>query len=286
MSSRRINPNVERPDIMRAKRRYGFWYGAVVGLGFSVFCWGMDAYTLSTYHGMYPWAKFIAGSLLCMGIGGVTGWLTARVGKAIHGLIFWLITASAFAWLTVNLPMNLMPRFVSLLAPATRGLLHYTYYPEFGTRVVLAYVWIAIFMAIVGLLQLPLSDSAVFSASIMSKLWPLLLAIILMGICGVIVDNSMVNEPMRSAVTALDNTIQFIVDNQGKEADKAEARKMRIGAFRTTEDLVTQKRRLIVSGYDAPLGEIAVLVRFERGWVECLVMYNQPLSCEAVEVSP
>jgi hypothetical protein len=286
MNLQRISSNAERPDILRAKRRYGFWYGAAVGFGFSVFCWGLDAYTLSMHHALYPWAKFIAGSILCMVTGGITGWLTARVGKAVYGLIFWLMTALIFSWLTVNLPTKFVERFIFTFEPAARELLHYTYYPEFGTRIFAAYMWIAIFMAIAGLLQLPLSDSAVFSPSAMSKLWPLLFVFVLMSICGAIMDNTMVNEPLRSSVAALDHTIQFIVDNQGAATDKAEARKMRVGAFNTTKELVTQQRKLAISGYDAQFGEINVLVRFERGWVECLVMYNQPLSCKAIEVSP
>jgi len=286
MKLQKINLNLERPDILRAKRNYGFQFGAVIGLGFSVFTWGTDAYTLSMYHGLYPWAKLVAGIILCTGIGGVTGWLTARVNKSLPGLVLWLITASVYAWLTINLPLKFVPRFLSVIEPATRALLHYTYYQEFNTRVVVAYTWIAIFIAIAGLLQIPLSDSAVFSTSLTGKLGPLTLAVILMGICGVIVDNSMINEPLRSAVTVTDNTVQFVVDNQGRDVDPAESRAMHVGAFRTTKDLVTQHRRLIVSGYDKYLSNIRVLIQFDASWVECQILYNQPLSCEAVKGIP
>jgi hypothetical protein len=283
MKLKRIDSSAARSDILRAKRNYGFWFGVVLGLGFSIFTWGTDAYALSQYHGLHPWIKFAVGSVACAVIGGMTGWLTARVGKSIHGLIFWLVAASIFAWLTVNLPLNFVPRYVSVVEPATRGLLHYTYYSDFGARILVAYSWIAIFIAIASLLQLPLSDSAVFSTSVMAKVGPMLLAVVLMSICGVIVDNSMINEPMRAAINSTDNTIQFILDHRGQDVPSAEARKMHTGAFNTTKELVTEQRRLIVSGFDQTLGEINVLVRFESSWVECLIPYNQPLSCEEVD---
>ncbi|MBK9927564.1 MAG: hypothetical protein IPP66_20025 [Anaerolineales bacterium] len=283
MKLKRIDPNTARSDIFRAKRQYGFWFGVALGLGFSIFTWGMDAIALSRYHGLYPWVKFMAGSVTSALAGGIAGWLTARVNKSLPGLVIWLVTALVFAWLTINLPLKFAPQAIEVIEPDVRGLLHYEYFAEFGTRVGVAYTWIAICIAIAGLLQLPLSDSAVFSTSIMTKLWPMLIAVVLMSICGAIVDNSMINEPLRSAVMAADNTIQFLVDNQGKEMDKAEARKMHVGAFRTTMDLVSDQRRLVVSGFDEALGEIKVLVRFEKGWVECLVLYNQPLACEKVK---
>ncbi len=283
MNLKSINLNTERPDILRARRRYGFWFGIAIGLGFSVFTWGTDAYSLNQYHGLQPWLKFVVGSILCTGIGGITGWLSARVNKSIYSLIFWLAAAYLFARLSLNVPLKLVPQILATLEPATSGLLHYVYYPELGARFVVAYTWIGIFVAIAGLLQIPMSDSAVFSNSLAGKAVPLLVCVILMSICGMIVDNGLINEPLRSAIVATDNTTQFVIDNRGRDVDPAEARQMHAGAFRTIQDVVTQERRMIVSGYDKTLGEVYILIQFESKWVECQVLYNQPVSCKVVE---
>ena len=283
MNLKIINLNTERPDILRAKRSYGFWYGVVLGFGFSVFTWGTDAYALSQYHGLQPWIKFIVGSVLCTGIGGITGWLSARVNKPLYALFFWLAAAYLFARLTINIPLKLVPQILSMIEPATSGLLHYTYYPELGTRVGLAYTWIGIFVAMAGLLQIPMSESAVFSNSLGGKIVPMLVSVVLMSICGTIVDNGLINEPLRSAIVTIDNTTQFVIDNRGREVDPAEARQMHAGAFRTIQDVVTQERRMIVSGYDKTLGDVDILIQFEASWVECQVLYNQPVSCKVVK---
>jgi len=277
-----LNPNLERPDVIWEKHLYGIWYGLFLGLGFSIFTWGIDSYILSSHNGLQPWLKFILGAVICMIVGGTAGWLSARLNKPMYSVPIWLIAGSVFAWLTVNLPLLILPKALSIIEPQTSELLHYMYYDDFGRRVLVAYIWVGIFITIASLLQLPLSDSAVFSTSFFGKLGPIIVSMVLMAIAGTIVDNGLVNEPLRSSTVAIDNTIQFILDNRGKEVDLAEARTMHTGAFRAIDDSVTSKHELIVSGYDSLLGEINVLVKFESDWVECRVVYNQPIFCEVL----
>jgi hypothetical protein len=61
---------------------------------------------------------------------------------------------------------------------------------------------------------------------------------------------------------------------------------MHLGSLNTVQDLVTPKRRFIISGYDEVLGDVKVLARFQKAWVECEVLYNQPLSCKQVGDPP
>jgi len=286
MNMKSFNLNPERPDVLRNKHRYGIWYGAILGLSFSVFSWGIDGSVLNAHHGMYPWLKFIVGMIICILVGGLAGWLSAKTNKPLFSMIIWLVTASVFAWLTVNLPILIFPRLLSIIEPQTIGLLNYVYYEGFGARVAVAYTWLAIFIALAGLLQIPLSDSAVFSTSFFGKMGPILVVLALTAVGGTIVDNGLINEPLRSSIVATDNTIQFILDNRGKEVDSAEARKMHTGAFRAIDESVTVQRELIVRGYDDQLGELSVLVHFEKDWVECQVFYNQPITCKVFDLTP
>jgi hypothetical protein len=274
------DPVPASPDVLRAKHTYGMWFGIALGLTFSIFAWGIDAYRLDQINGLYPWLKFLGGAIPCMIVGGFAGWLAARLDKPIFGLLLWAVAASVFAWLTVSLPLQITPRLLSLLEPDLKDLLHYTYYPEaFMSRFGVAYAWLIIFVSIAGLLQIPLSDSAVFSTSFFGKISPMLVTLVLMAICGTIVD-SLNNELLRAPVSALDTTIQFAIDNRGKEIDPLKSRQMHLAALRTVENLITPERRFIVSGYNAFLEEVQVLARFEKGWVECKLISNQLISCK------
>jgi hypothetical protein len=271
-----------RPDVLHAKHVYGIWFGVALGLTFSIFAWGLDAYALSQMNGLYPWLKFLGGVIPCTLIGALTGWLAARLEKPLFALLLWGAAASVFAWLTVSLPLQITPRILSLADPGIKDLLNYTYYEAFTSRLAVAYGWLAIFISLAGLLQIPLSDSAVFSTSLFGKVAPMLVTLILMAICGTVVD-TLNNELLRSPIDTVDTTIQFILENRGKEIDVLEARRRHLGALRTVNDLITPERKFIVSGYDQFLEQVQVLARFEEAWVECELIANQLIFCEQMK---
>ena len=277
--------STDRTDVVRSKRTYGIWYGASLGFFFALFTWGMDAYYLSQINSLHPWLKFAAGALLCTAAGGLTGWLATKREKPVIALLVWIVYGFFLAWLVVTLPIVIFPRLLGLLEPEVQQYLHYVYYPEFSTRIGVAFAWIIIFVAIAGLLQLPLSEGAVFSTSILGKVAPILVGLVLVGIAGTIVDG-LNNELLRSPVEELNASIQFYNDHRGQQVDKTESRKFRQASLRVVKDLVTPDRKLIVSGYDAFLGEVNVLVKFDKAWVECQVFYGQPVNCKQVGTVP
>ena len=129
----------DRTDILRSKRAYGIWYGASLGFLFALFTWGLDAFKLSQINSLHPWLKFAAGALLCTAAGGLTGWLAARKDKPILALLVWIVYGFFLAWLVVTLPTVIFPRLLTLLEPEIQQYLHYVYYPEFSTRIGVAF---------------------------------------------------------------------------------------------------------------------------------------------------
>jgi hypothetical protein len=269
------------PEILRSKHMFGFWFGAALGLTFSVFTWGIDAFLLSQMNGLFPWLKFLGGVIPCVIVGGFIGWLSARLDRPLFAMLLWAVAASVFAWLTVSLPLQITPRILSLADPGIKDLLHYTDYEAFSIRFGVAYIWIAIFVSLAGLLQIPLSDSAIFSTSFFGKMSPILFTLVLMAICGTIVDG-LNNEKLRSPINAVNMTIQFLIDHRGQAIDPIESRRRHLGALRSVTDLITPERKFIVSGYDQLLEQVQVLARFEQAWVECDLVVNQLLRCEQV----
>jgi hypothetical protein len=267
---------------MRMKRRIGAIYGAVVGLSFAIATWGVDGFLISQANGLYPWLKFIIGGLICMITGGLAGWLVARLEKAFLGLPVYLVLSFLFSWLIVALPFQIFPTVVTWLDPETGNLLNYTFYDGFGSRFAIAVGWISVFMALVGVLQIPLSEPAAFSTSFFGRVAPLLVCSVVMVINGFIVD-TLNNEPLRSALLHMENTTQFAVAHQGQEVELALARTMRMASLRAVQEVIGQPRKLIVGSYDQYLDQIHVLVRFGKTWVDCIVVYNQPSFCDYVE---
>ncbi len=270
-----------RPDVLRSKHIYGVWFGLVIGLAFSIFAWGIDAYRLEQMHGIHPWLKFIIGVIPCTAVSGFTGWLSARLEKPLIAMFLWAAAALLFAWLVVNLPLQILPSALNAIEPDLQGLLHYTYYPEFSARFGVAYFWLALCASLAGLLQIPMSDSAVFSTSFFGKISPMLLSAALMVIGGTTMDN-LNNQLLREPVETVNSAVQFLIDHEGQEIDPLTYRQMHLASFRTVQDLITPQREFVISGYTVLLEEVQVLARFGDAWVECELLYSQLLSCKQV----
>ena len=273
-----------RPEVIQSKRRMGIVYGMAVGLSFAAAAWGIDGFLLSQAHALYPWLKFLIGAVICMIAGGFAGWLVARLEKGILGLFIYLGLGLVFSWLIVALPFRIFPAIMQSLDAETASLLNYTYYEGFQSRLVIATAWISLFVALAGVLQIPLTEPAAFATSLFGRLAPLLVCSVIMFINGVIVD-TLNNEPLRTAVLHLNNTIEFSVEHQGEEVDRALARTTRMSSLRAVQDVISQPRKLIVGSYDQYLDQIHVLVRFGETWADCVVVYNQPSFCQYVTAS-
>jgi hypothetical protein len=271
----------QRPDVLRMKRRMGMVYGIMVGLSFAAATWGVDGFLLDRAHALYPWLKFAVGAMICMITGGMAGWLVARLEKVILAIPIYLGVAFVFSWLIVVLPFRILPMVVAWLDPEAGNLLNYTFYEDFNSRFVIAIAWVSLFLTLAGILQIPLTEPAAFSVSYFGKIIPLVVCSVIMFINGAIVD-TLNNEPLRTALLHMENTIQFSVDHQGKEVDRMLARTMRMSSLRAVEDVISQPRQLIVGSYDKWLDQIHILVRFGDTWVDCIVVYNQPSFCQYV----
>jgi hypothetical protein len=276
-------PISTRPEITVRKRAFGLIYGLLSGLAFAGAAWGYDACILSGTHVVFPWLKVITGGAACLLIGGCAGWLTARCENGIVAVILWILTAGLFALLTIAVPFLFAPKIMGWLDANLAGRLNYYIYEGFYSRMVIVFVWIAIMALIVGVVQLPTTEQAVFATSTASRLMPFILSIFIMSVAGTIGDN-LIAEPLRSPTVTIDRLIQFAVDTSGVVVDKKLAREMHLGALGPIRDLIHRPRRLVVGGYSGTLEEIYVMVDFDGIWAECHTIYNQATIC--LQASP
>lgn len=275
------NDRQARRDVLKAKRRYGVIYGVVAGLSFAISNWGVDAFLLSQVNALQPWLKLIVAILICLPVGGATGWLVSRLDKPLAGVILWLAAGGVFAWLSVANTFQLYPTLLARFHPDLQPFLKYSIYDIIETNGTTVYIWTSIFWSILGLIQVPLLERAVFSLSSFSKLMPFLVCMVLIIIGGLFVDN-LNNEPLRSPIIALDQTVQFAVDKRGQEVDSATARRMHLAALRDMQDLLDQPRFYFVSKFDSSFGQVQIIIDFAGERVDCSVVYNQVGFCKRV----
>lgn len=270
--------------LIRQKRRYGIAYGAVIGLALAISVWGWDGYMLAQAHGFLPWLKLALGGSACALAGGLAGWITSRLERWLSTLLAWLAAAAFFAWLVVSVPLQIAPQVSAWFEPQLARMIEISGAEQLSTRMVVASLWTIPFILLAGGFQNLLVESAVFAANRVGNAAPFLAGVLIVSICGMVVD-SFNNEPLRSAMLAMDRTVQFVLDTQGMEVDPAVSRKNHAGSLRGIKEQVTQVRAMTVTGYSPDLGDVQIAIRFETLMADCTIVYNQPAICKPAQGS-
>lgn len=269
-------------NVTRIRFIYGMIYGVIAGLAFASSTWGWDGYLLSHTYVFMPWLKLVLGAVLCGLAGGLAGWMTIRYERWWITFISWLAVAFVFTWFVIVVPLQISQMVSKLFHPQWSELIHYRLLGEIAPRFWLAFMWVAIFVGLAGILEVVLVESTLFASSFIGRIAPLFLCVTILGICGVIVDG-LNNEPLRRAIINMDSTVQFVLDHRGQVMDKAEARENHAGTLRVFTDNLSVSRELLLAKYDTQLGEIILLVNFDDLLLNCTVLYGQPAFCAPPE---
>ena len=260
-------------------------YGMVAGLAFAVFAWGFDAVLLVSAHGALPWVKFLPGLLICLLSGGLIGWITIRLENHLMAIGLWLALALLFSRLILWIPLRISPFFIKILDPDLSAYLSHPYYSDLNQNAWIGFVAIGIVALICGILEINLIEQALFSSGSFAVLVPLLLCFFGFSLIGKTSD-SLLTQHLREPVIAVDNLLQFALDNIDQEVPADVARSMHLGATTPIEEFLTMKRRLIVRDFDESLGQVDVLIDFSGIRAGCTAIYNQVTHCKPVEVIP
>ena len=265
-------------EIAKQKQLYSVLYGAVVGLAFAISTWGVDALILAGANARLPFLEFIPGMLICLLVGALVGWLTARVENGFIKIFFWLGFGILLVWLMIFIPFNATPFLLQRFDPSLSPLLHYSV-PEklwqfwlFGAFTITGPALIS------GVLQNNLVESAIGSPYRIAKVSMLIIPIILMVLAG-LAANQMIGRNLRDPVVATHELLQFAGKNYGKEVDPILARAMRLSSAKELGNLVGQDYTLTVIGFDQTMGSVDILVDFPRTRATCMLIYSQAVRC-------
>ncbi len=263
------------------KEIFGVLYGLAGGLAFALTAWGWDAYQLWRAHWAYPLLSFLPGAVLALLLGGLAGWLAMRLRAAALGALAWLIGGSLLGILTLWLPRWLTPRLIFWLEPALQGWASLP--PQEGAPllILLCIGVTALFALIAGALQFTLVEQATYSQGDGAILLPMMLSVAVMALAGILTD-SILNINMRQAVSSLDYTLTFAIENQDKEVDKLIARRARLGAVNSLTHLFQIPHRIFFFDATSSFEQSRYLVQFEENWAQCTLILSNLTYCKPV----
>ena len=260
--------------------RYTLRLGAISGLVFSLALWAYEAILLFGAHVAYPWIPLLIGTLVCMLFCTLAAMLTLLVNRSLLGIVFWVLAARGIAELALYLPLKISPSLMKLLEPGLRSRLPiYPINATLQTWAGFGTIWLAIFLGILGLLQLTLVDQGVPATTAAGRLIPFFIFIPVMLIASVMSSN-MINEQLRAPLLATDDAIQFAVDHQNASVDPVIARQMHLVTVNDLSALFNRPRRIFLGKYDDFFSQVDVLIDFNGIWADCTTAYTQLVNCK------
>jgi len=270
----------ERVRRFRAEKRInGLIYGLIAGFCFGLGVWALDGWFLQQAHADYAWLKLAIGMPLLVIIGGLAGWLTARLDNAFWGAISWLAAGIAYVWITSHVPFEGQSIALGFLDPNFAGLEIYPFVESLRIRMSLLYLAVGLLMAIMGGFELFFVESATRSSGQFGRFFSFLVCFVLYIPVGMMVDD-LINRTLRDPIEGMHNLIQFGLEMQHQTVSKESQREMGVRAIRVFGDRINQPYRIILGKYDPILlDEIHVYVDFSGEWGGCSVLVNRPMVC-------
>lgn len=274
-----------KTSVNNRKQLVGLLFGLTAGLAFAVFAWGVDGLVLAGAHGAYPWVKFIPGLIISLICGGLVGWLTIRWQNTVLNLLLWFAFALLLSKLFLWLPIKAAPHIIGWFDGYLGNFLNYPLYKDFSHIQWIGFIVIALISLLCALLENLLIEQALFSTSSFSVIVPIIISFVFFCLAGNTIDG-LYNKQIRQPILAVDNLIQFAIDNAGKEVSPETSRAMHLAAVNPIKEYLPLERTIILSNYDQMLGQIDVLVKFNGSWVKCTTVYNQVTFCKLVFDEP
>jgi len=131
---------------------------------------------------------------------------------------------------------------------------------------------------ICGLLEINLVEQALFNPYTSGSIMMVMVGLVLFGLAGSACDH-LINSNFREPVVIVDELMNFAREHQGKDLPPDIARKEHISSVDQIGDVLDEPHRLTLIEFDQFLGQMEVLVHFDKVLVKCTVIYSQPTNC-------
>jgi len=254
--------------------------GLLCGLTFAIFAWGYDAFELAKANAALPWLKFFLGLIPSLILGGIAGWLTMKINNLFLRMIFWIIVAVLFSYLTSYVSFTVTPYFMRLIDPVMGEHILFNQTQAITARRFITMVMMIIFLFIAGLTFENACDSIRNSRGVVGMVFSTIFLIAFFGGAGYTADSNF-NSELRAPILALDERLDYVATVDPSTLTDFEQRALR--RYTKLDVDFSGDRRLLLSTFDQYLTQVEVLVDFGGDLAICNVINGHASTCSMVE---
>lgn len=266
------------------KAKFGGAYGAAAGLAFAVGSAGYNAYYMAQGHVILAGMPFLLLGLTTTVLGWLIGWFTTQAGKTALTAVTWMIFGVLAATLAALFPLWLQPQLVSASLTNWQPVLTFGWQENHWLLLGFSVLASFIFFLILGLLQGTLVDGAYYAVSAGGGINALLVAMLLAGGVGGVVD-TLVNRPIRTAVTTLTQVIDYQMAHANEDISKEVSRSMRLSALRNIKGSLDDHWSMAIASVDLAYSETHILL-FTGDVTSLCYLFSDQLSNCMIQPTP
>lgn len=273
------------PSTLPLYRQLGLINGLLIGSAMGLGAWGAEALKVTRLDIPLYLPSLLLGFAAVMFLGGMTGWLTARVARAMLTVLLWVLTAILSMLIIGYMPYHGRTFIAWLADPRFWGKAIYPYTLGGTTSgLILGGLLVILVLGILGLLQGYRLDNMMAEAgrrqTLTGRVWLSLAVPLPIVFLASLVTQNVIANP---SATAVELTHRAIAGAQGFEGDYLDLGKVdgvNYVALRGLEGRLEGPFTLAVTEIDSSMGIVIVAANFENGnWVYCRSINDQLIYC-------
>jgi hypothetical protein len=258
----------------------GLVFGLLAGLAYGLAVWGLNAFRLWQSAAEPAWLMAGISILLVTGVGGLVGWLCARIDNAFVAFLAWVAVGVLFSWLAMETNYHLINQVVELLYPEFDGL--HVYPLESFIRLFrgVMFVIIGFTSGLAGVFQLYLVEAAVNAGASAGRVTIIIVNLMMFAAVGLVSD-TICQRPLREPLVSLAYSIN---DVKSAAAEDREPDGMSQRALKVLGERIYRPYKLF-SGTNDPDSLITGTVHldFSGEWAMCTVFEGVLSYCDLSE---
>lgn len=279
--------------------RLGFLSGALAGGALALGAYASDAVSLGASHVRLAYPSLIGGSLALVALGGLGGWLAAKLEKAWASMLVWLVTAALMMLLIGHLPYEGRTLTVWLSDFDSWGRPIYPFDITAGIGMALAGFFTLLLFGILGLVQ-PYRLEAISGemesppaaaggsdarsnaarGRLNARGWFMLLLPLPLVLGVGLINDSVVNRPLRVAPAQVYEAIHTGRTYQGDLFELSLEEGVNYNAIKGVRHQMSEEFSLSIGGSDGMSDTVFVVADFDNGaWITCRVVADQLSFC-------
>lgn len=269
----------------RLTTRFGLLNGLLIGLTLALGAWALDAVFSLTAPVRLGGPSLLLGALALGILGGLGGWLAARVGRSWAGGLIWL----GVGWLMVivigHVPYEVRTLLVWVADRRSWGLPVYAFSDAAQAGMWLAAFFVLLLLGLLGFLQAYRLEGITAETEAGGRLggrgwFMLILPLPLVLAVGLLTDN-MVNSPLRVAPQLVHEVIRTGRTYPGDLFALSRQEGVNYNAIAGLQDKMSEEYTLSLGSIDLGAAEtVYVVADFDNyAWINCRVVMDQVAFC-------